>query len=81
MRRRFFSNVPGARPYIHREHWVADLLTLVVFWAVVVAGWLGLVWFFGGGSAAAVTMVWAVGWAVYWLGNSAQAWVWRRARR
>ncbi len=80
-RNAFYSATPGDRPYVHRDHWVADLLSVVVFWAVVAAGWAGLVWLFGRKSALAVTVVWLVGWVVYGVGNDLQARVWRRARR
>lgn len=77
-----YSDQPGDRPYVHRAHWVGDLVSLAVFWAFQVAGWALVVSMFGWRveSALAVALVWCVFWAVYCAGDSVQAWVWRKVR-
>ena len=78
-----WSSKPGDRPYIHRDHWVADLLSCLVFWALQAAAWAGLVALVGWSAYAAFVMavLWAAFWAAYAIGNNVQALIWRWARR
>jgi hypothetical protein len=79
----WWSAEPGARPYVHRDHWVADLAGVVLFVAIVVAAWVVNVALFDWSlyTATMVTLVWL--WVVVasMVANSAQAWLWRRSRR